>query len=200
MKVQTIIIDDFYKNPDEVRAFALAQEFSQHGNYPGQRTRPFLAENVKNSISDIIRPYAGEVTSWGDDSTGSFQYTTARDRSWIHSDDTTDWAAVLYLTPNAPISAGTGIFKHKETGVNRWRSSEHTDSENSQAPGVLHSQDFTKWEMVDRWSFIKGIFSTFRLIILGTLKKTVDFFKFSFSTQKSNACRKETYCSSFWVG
>ena len=150
MKVQTIIIDDFYKNPDEVRAFALAQEFSQHGNYPGQRTRPFLAENVKNSISDIIRPYAGEVTSWGDDSTGSFQYTTARDRSWIHSDDTTDWAAVLYLTPNAPISAGTGIFKHKETGVNRWRSSEHTDSENSQAPGVLHSQDFTKWEMVDR--------------------------------------------------
>ncbi len=150
MKVQTIIIDDFYKNPDEVRAFALAQEFSQHGSYPGQRTRPFLAENVKNSISDIIRPYAGEVTSWGDDSTGSFQYTTARDRSWIHSDDTTDWAAVLYLTPNAPISAGTGIFKHKETGVNRWRSSEHTDSENSQAPGVLHSQDFTKWEMVDR--------------------------------------------------
>ncbi len=150
MKVQTIIIDDFYKNPDEVRAFALAQEFSQHGNYPGQRTRPFLAENVKNSISDIIRPYAGEVTSWGDNSTGSFQYTTARDRSWIHSDDTTDWAAVLYLTPNAPISAGTGIFKHKETGVNRWRSSEHTDSENSQAPGVLHSQDFTKWEMVDR--------------------------------------------------
>jgi hypothetical protein len=150
MKVQTIIIDDFYKNPDEVRSFALAQEFSQHGNYPGQRTRPFLAENVKNSISDIIRPYAGEVTSWGDDSTGSFQYTTARDRSWIHSDDTTDWAAVLYLTPNAPISAGTGIFKHKETGVNRWRSSEHTDSENSQAPGVLHSQDFTKWEMVDR--------------------------------------------------
>ncbi len=150
MKVQTLIIDDFYKNPDEVRAFALAQEFSQHGNYPGQRTRPFLAENVKNSISDIIRPYAGEVTSWGDDSTGSFQYTTARDRSWIHSDDTTDWAAVLYLTPNAPISAGTGIFKHKETGVNRWRSSEHTDSENSQAPGVLHSQDFTKWEMVDR--------------------------------------------------
>lgn len=150
MKVQTIIIDDFYKNPDEVRAFALAQEFSQQGNYPGQRTRPFLAENVKKSISDIIRPYAGEVTSWGDDSTGSFQYATARDRSWIHSDDTTDWAAVLYLTPNAPISAGTGIFKHKETGVNRWRSSEHTDSENSQAPGVLHSQDFTKWEMVDR--------------------------------------------------
>jgi hypothetical protein len=150
MKVQTIIVDDFYKNPDEVRAFALAQEFSQHGNYPGQRTRPFLAENVKKSISDIIRPYAGEITSWGDDSTGSFQYTTARDRSWIHSDDTTDWAAVLYLTPNAPISAGTGIFKHKETGVNRWRSSEHTDDENSQAPGVLHSQDFTKWEMVDR--------------------------------------------------
>jgi hypothetical protein len=192
MKVQTIIIDDFYKNPDEVRAFALAQEFSQHGNYPGQRTRPFLAENVKNSISDIIRPYAGEVTSWGDDSTGSFQYTTARDRSWIHSDDTTDWAAVLYLTPNAPISAGTGIFKHKETGVNRWRSSEHTDSENSQAPGVLHSQDFTKWEMVDRLGNVynrmvlyKGDLFHVSLDYFGNAKEDGRLFQvFFFNTEK----------------
>jgi hypothetical protein len=150
MKIQTIIVDEFYKNPDEVRAFALSQNFEVSGNYPGHRTRSFLVENVKNSIQEIVRPYAGEITGWGDDSTGSFQFTTARDRSWIHSDDTTDWAAVLYLTPDAPLSAGTGLFKHKETGAKRWRSSEHSNDENSKAPGVLHSQDFTKWEMVDR--------------------------------------------------
>lgn len=150
MKVQSIIVDDFYKNPDEVRMFALAQEFSQHGNYPGQRTKSFLAENVKNSIQELVRPYAGEVTWWGDDSTGSFQYTTASDRSWIHSDDTTDWAAVLYLTPDAPLSSGTGLFRHKSTGVRRWRSSEHPDEVNANSPAHLHSQDMTKWEMVDR--------------------------------------------------
>lgn len=150
MKIQTIIVDDFYKNPDEVRAFALAQQFEVQGNYPGQRTKSFLAENVKNSIQEIVRPYAGEVTWWGDDSTGSFQYTTAKDRSWIHSDDTTDWAAVLYLTPDAPLSSGTGLFKHKETGTTRWRSSEHPDDVNSNSPANRHSQDMTKWEMVDR--------------------------------------------------
>ncbi len=150
MKIQTIIVDDFYKNPDEVRAFALAQEYEVEGNYPGQRTKSFLAENVKNSIQDIVRPYAGDITWWGDDYTGSFQYTTARDRSWIHSDDTTDWAGVLYLTPNAPLSAGTGLFKHKDTGLFRWRNSEHSDDVNANSPVTLHSQDVTKWEMVDR--------------------------------------------------
>jgi hypothetical protein len=150
MKVQTIIIDDFYKNPDDVRAFALAQDFNSHGNYPGQRTTSFLAENVKNSIQDIIRPYGGEVTWWGDDSTGSFQYTLASDRSWIHSDDTTDWAGVLYLTPDAPLSAGTGLFKHKETGLRQWRNSEHPEDVVNSAPVNIESQDMTKWEMVDR--------------------------------------------------
>jgi len=150
MKVQTIIIDDFYKNPDDVRSFALAQEFSARGNYPGQRTVSFLADNVKNSIQDIIRPYGGEVTWWGDDSTGSFQYTVAADRSWIHSDDTTDWAGVLYLTPDAPLSAGTGLFRHKETGLNRWRNSEHPDEVAKAAPVNIESQDMTKWEMVDK--------------------------------------------------
>ena len=150
MKVQTIIIDDFYKNPDDVRSFALAQEFSARGNYPGQRTASFLADNVKNSIQDIIRPYGGEVTWWGDDSTGSFQYTVAADRSWIHSDDTTDWAGVLYLTPDAPLSAGTGLFRHKETGLNRWRNSEHPDEVAKAAPVNIESQDMTKWEMVDK--------------------------------------------------
>lgn len=150
MKVQTIIVDDFYKNPDDVRSFALAQEFSVHGNYPGQRTASFLADNVKNSIRDIIRPFGGEVTWWGDDSTGSFQYTVASDRSWIHSDDTTDWAGVLYLTPDAPLSAGTGLFKHKETGLSRWRNSEHPEEVTRSAPVNIDSQDMTKWEMVDK--------------------------------------------------
>jgi len=173
MKVQTIIIDDFYKNPDDVRAFALAQDFNSHGNYPGQRTTSFLAENVKNSIQDIIRPYGGEVTWWGDDSTGSFQYTLASDRSWVHSDDTTDWAGVLYLTPDAPLSSGTGLFKHKETGLRRWRNSEHPEDVVNNAPVNIESQDMTKWEMVD----VIGNFYNRLVIYRGDLFHTsLDYF------------------------
>jgi hypothetical protein len=150
MRVQCLIIDDFYSNVDEVREFALSQDFSVSGNYPGRRTQSFLTDSAKNLIQEIIRPFSGNVTWWGDDYTGSFQYTLASDRSWIHSDYTTDWAGVLYLTPDAPLSAGTGLFKLKENGLRNWKSSEHTDEENRSALHNRYSQDYTKWEMVDK--------------------------------------------------
>jgi hypothetical protein len=152
MKVQSLVIDDFYKNPDEVRAFALSQEFTNTGNYPGRRTAPFLTEAMKNSIQEVIRPFAGNITWWGDDSTGAFQITTAEDRSWIHSDYTTDWAGVLYLTPDAPISGGTGIYKHKPSGRRNWKTSEELPG--SIDPTGPDVRDMTKWELVDRFGNI----------------------------------------------
>jgi len=83
MRVNTLIIDDFYSNPEEVREFALSQDFNVDGNYPGHRTISFLTDDLKKSIQEIVRPFAGEVTHWGGDYSGSYQYTTAYDRSWI---------------------------------------------------------------------------------------------------------------------
>ena len=151
MRFNSLTIDNFYSNPMDVREFALKQEFKVRGNYPGQRTESFLNDSIKKTLRDILYPFAGEVTNWGGEYTGSFQYTTAYDRSWIHADSTTDWAAVCYLTPNAPVSAGTGIFRHKATG---WQ---HYDYKRENEPGYKESgppgdemQDYTKWEMVDR--------------------------------------------------
>ena len=50
MKVQSLIIDGFYENPDEVRQFALSQEFGVKGNYPGQRTISTLIIIQKNFL------------------------------------------------------------------------------------------------------------------------------------------------------
>lgn len=149
MRVSSLIIDDFYSNPHEVRDFALSQEFSVSGNYPGRRTQSFLNEEIKQIIQYNIQPFAGKIVNWGGDYTGSFQYTTAEDRSWIHSDSYTDWAGVCYLTPDAPISAGTGIFKHKETGL---MSFDYRGSEPKElSPGHRDAKDYTKWDMVDRF-------------------------------------------------
>lgn len=150
MRVNTLIIDDFYGNPDEVRDFALQQDFDVDGNYPGHRTVSFLNDDIKDTIQNIIRPFAGDVTGWGGDYSGSFQYTTADDRSWIHSDSTTGWAAVLYLTPNAPASAGTGLYRHKETGLSSWNHNEYSEEETINAPHMTEPRDYTKWELVDR--------------------------------------------------
>jgi hypothetical protein len=46
---------------------------------------------------------------------------------------------VLYLTPDAPVSGGTGLFMHRRTGARTAQELEQYES-----------QDMTKWECVDR--------------------------------------------------
>lgn len=151
METQLLITDQFYNDVDAVREFALQQDFSVKGNYPGNRTISFLNESVKETIESIVSPHAGKVIYWSEDQyTGAFQYTTSRERSWIHADQTTEWAGVCYLTPNAPHSAGTGIFRHKETGLIRAPKNED-GSLNGELMDYIgkDSQDMTKWDLVD---------------------------------------------------
>mgnify|MGYP001003434729 FL=1 len=113
MKTNMIVIDEFYNNPNDVREFALSQEFDVTGNWPGTRTKTFINESTKETIQKILQDVSGNVTDWqaNDGYTGSFQLTTSMDRSWIHADSYNTWAGVLYLTPDAPLSGGTGIFR-----------------------------------------------------------------------------------------
>ena len=151
MEVNAYIVDNFYSDVDEVREFALQQDFGVRGNYPGQRTIPFLNESITSTIESIIEPQWGKVTDWGDEYTGAYQYTTAKERSWIHCDHTTRWAGVCYLTPNAPLSAGTGLFKHKETGLVGHPLKEDGSYDRELMDEIYKdSQDYTKWEMTDR--------------------------------------------------
>jgi hypothetical protein len=117
MKTNLIITDDFYQNPDDVRAYALSQPFEVSGNYPGVRTKPWLPNDLKNSIQYIVQNAGGRITNWFEESgyTGAFQICTAKDRTWIHADSFNTWAAVCYLTPDAPLSSGTALYRWKET-------------------------------------------------------------------------------------
>jgi hypothetical protein len=144
MQVTSITVDNFYSNADAVRAFALSQPFDVKGNYPGARTKTFINDGVKNTIQQLIQHAGGKVTNWFDIDglTGSFQIATAMDRTWIHSDNFNTWAAVCYLTPDAPLSSGTGLYRHKATGQTRPLSRQDDTNYNC--------YDYTKWEMTDR--------------------------------------------------
>ena len=142
-----ISIAYFYTNVDEVREFARKQHFEGEKHFPGKRSSPFFNDDVKKVIQENIRPFAGNVTWWGDEASGAFQITTSNDRSWIHTDNT-DWAGVCYLTPDAPLSSGTGLFKHKMSGLRdyKWR----TSDQNPESAFFHDYYDMTKWELVDR--------------------------------------------------
>jgi len=139
MNLQLMIVDNFYGNPDAVRNYALAQEFSVKGNYPGLRTTPYLPQDLKDAIQYWMSQQ-GKITEWFESAgyTGAFQICTANDRTWIHADHHNMWAGVCYLTPDAPFTGGTGLYRHKQSGQ-FYRSDKDYEG-----------YDYTKWDLFDR--------------------------------------------------
>jgi hypothetical protein len=169
-----LIIDNFYNNPMETREYILEQNFTIRGNYPGQRTVSHATEEIKNMIQRWVLPFGGKITRFPMEKTdnnynGAFQYSTSRDRSWIHTDSWNNWAGVLYLTPNAPITSGTGLYKYKDgTRLDQEQKLKGNETELSQ-----HSQDVTKWELVDQ---VGNIFNRLVLFNANHFHSSMDYF------------------------
>lgn len=177
-KANRIVIDDFYANPIEVRNFALSQEFFLQGNFPGYRTKSFLNDTIKEALESVIYPFAGRITSWHDDdeltSTGAFQYTTEDHHSWLHTDGAVQWAAVLYLTPHAPHSAGTGFYRHKRTGMEKFvYLTEKPTEKDMKHPYLTDYKDMTKWELTD---IVSNKFNRLILYDASMFHKSLDYF------------------------
>lgn len=137
-----VVVDGFYVDPFYVRATALASSFDVRGNYPGLRTRPFLNDSIRAAVQALVRL---PIVFWPDDEyNGSFQYATARDRTWIHADQTTNYAGVVYLTPDAPPSSGTSFYQHIPTGLRFYPPTAELQQQCDH-----DSQDYTKWVKLD---------------------------------------------------
>ena len=100
---------------------------------------------------------------------GSFQYTTSRDRSWIHTDKWNNWAGVLFMTPNAPLSAGTAFYRFKDGAM----CEEDGKILNNIDEVDRFSQDLTKWEMVDS---VGNVFNRLVLFNAHRYHMSMDYF------------------------
>ena len=177
-----IVIDNFYQNAMATRDFILTQEFSVRGNYPGSRTISHATEQLRTIIQKYVEPFGGKITDFPLPATangtgtaaketynGSFQYTTSRDRSWVHTDGFNNWAGVLFLTPDAPLSSGTGFFRFHDgtTCV--------TDQKllNNKSETDTFSQDMTKWSVVDQ---VGNVFNSLVLFNANNFHMSMDYF------------------------
>jgi len=134
MKVNTVIVDDFLDRPDVVRESVLKIDISKKGMYPGvrsDRADDDYGNYVKQKIETVLNK---RVLGWEQDSL-QFQLCLKNEKTWLHCDET-DWAGILYLTPNAPASAGTGIYRHKETQI---FTGPNTD---------INAKDEDQWELI----------------------------------------------------
>jgi hypothetical protein len=167
-----IIVDNFYNNPMDTRNYILTQEFEVRGNYPGQRTQSFATEVLKQSIQKYVMPFAGKITDFPlnkDVYNGSFQYTTSRDRSWVHVDGFNNWAGVLFLTPDAPLSGGTAFYQFCD-GTMSEEDQEYTQSKELTDK---YSQDMTKWTLVDK---VGNVFNRLILFNSKNYHMSMDYF------------------------
>lgn len=114
---QLIVIDEFLDNPDEVRAVALAQPFEKM-HCAGLRTQQrFLHLAPYRERFEAV--LGRTLSNWDDNlANGRFQCCFASDAVPYHS-DSQSYAAVLFLTPDAPLEAGVSFFKGKRSGLRR---------------------------------------------------------------------------------
>ena len=124
MKLNTLIIDDFLDNPDEIRNFLIDNKvsFEKTGSYPGKRTPPVDNIGYQNMVIEKLNqalPFKIKM----DPLSFAFQLCLSDDETWVHVDPS-DWTGVLYLTPDAPVESGTLLFKADDESMMKIRSEE----------------------------------------------------------------------------
>lgn len=141
------VVDNFYEDPLAVRNFALNQYYFDDGGYLGMRTRKqFFFDGVKESMERII---GEKITDWeSQPMNGRFQTCKAGTPIVYHCDDQ-KWAAMVYLTPNAPIECGTSFYRHKETKKYHSSQIDLNTQESLEVFNQLTFFDKTPYEKID---------------------------------------------------
>lgn len=122
----SVCVDDFFKNPDDIRNFGLSleKEPDPEGKWPGKRST--ILHNIKEEFANelILKVFSTYLdlkyvsVSWKE-SNVMFQEITPYDndilnKGWIHQDSGMQLAFVIYLTPDADPNAGTSLFHIKK--------------------------------------------------------------------------------------
>ena len=113
-----VVVDNFLENPDEVRELALSMsdEYKKRGSV-GIRSKPYPHRDIYRPIFEKLLGIKTDDSEWaGNGGThGCYQWSPAETGQVVHC-DATDWAGIIFLSPDAPPRTGTWLMKHKETG------------------------------------------------------------------------------------
>ncbi|MGB0846309.1 MAG: DUF6445 family protein [Thiolinea sp.] len=149
-----VVVEDFYDNPDLVREYAMAQSYQANDqHHKGSRTQnKTIFPGTKEFLEGILHK---KITNWDNHIyNGVFQYCTAQDALVYHTDNQT-YAAVVFLTPDAPPECGTSFYKSRFNGLMH-APTEQDCKHLNKSEGELVTEMFagnyydkTRWETVD---------------------------------------------------
>lgn len=152
-KKRIFVVDNFYVDPFKIREYALSVEYSPDIRYyKGSRS---IKQHIFDGTKEIFESIMGEKIQRFHEHgmCGRFQICTSEDPIVYHN-DYQKWAAMIYLSPDAPFSTGTKLLANK---LSKARSYEDEGYNNAFDGGFF---DSTKFEVVDN---IGNVFN--RLII-----------------------------------
>lgn len=131
-KYPTVVVDDFFQNPDLIRKYALSLSYEKavDGRWPGKRS-PLLHTINEKLVYSIAKKmlsvyYDLSIQIYWHSIQMAFQKikpfskdkNSSLNKGWIHTDGIRTLAGVVYLTPSVEIDAGTSIFKIKNKHKN----------------------------------------------------------------------------------
>jgi len=126
MKFPTLCVDDFYKNPKQIRDYALSLNYNKDlGIFPGERTKylheinPGLFEQFCCKLFSLFFNFSTENCSWRVESRFQKTYqisddpTSVCNSGWDHLDGNIIAAGIIYLNEKPTPNSGTTISRLK---------------------------------------------------------------------------------------
>lgn len=118
-----LVRDDFYPDPDKVRAIAQGMTFREHPGVTGHMSDDvYQPRGLRRRLEHIL---GMRITRWDDDPEEgngifykAFSVGGEKEKPAVHYDEPPEDVTVLvYLTPGLPETCGTSIWRHKATGI-----------------------------------------------------------------------------------
>lgn len=146
-KRELIVVDNFYTNPYNVRKYAMENMnfVGQSDFYRGNRTDDtFIVDGTKEKFEELL---GKKIINW-ENGNGLFQWCPG-DTPIVYHVDQQEYAAIIFLTPNAPLNSGTKTFRSKITGAT------HFDGDNLNESNKKYLDTFSGYG--DSLSFYESV-------------------------------------------
>jgi len=170
-----VVVDNFYMQPDLVRDYAIHNlKYSESDYHRGRRSdTSFILNGTLERFEEILgRP----IYNWNhpEYANGRFQYCTSTDPIVYHV-DSQKYAAMVYLTPDAPLQSGTATYKSIHTKKTKFDEASGKDYEKAfkGRSSELNFYDKTSFELVDN---IANVYNRLVLFDAKNIHAAVNYF------------------------
>lgn len=116
------VVDDFYADPDRVRAIALEkgdwspQKSEEGRTFDAETYNSFAASSVADAFASLLGIEVDHDPARMGFGVFAFTGETANAPLTTHYDDT-DWAAIVYLVPPERCQGGISFYRHRDSGL-----------------------------------------------------------------------------------